>query len=77
METKTTFKVAEYEVYLDVLVLITLDNGDVLTTHNSFIDDVILGDYEIEVSNKDNIYLMKRDNEEIKTQLKNLLFIKL
>ena len=74
---KSTFKVAEYEVYLDVLIIITLDNGDVLTIHTSFIDDVILGDYEIEVSNKYNNYLMTRDNEEIKTQLKNLLFIKL
>ena len=74
---QSTFKVAEYEVYLDVLVIITLENGDVLTTHNSFIDDVIIGDYDIEVSNKYNNYLMTRDNEEIKTQLKNLLFIKL
>ena len=74
---KTTFKVVEYEVCLDVLIYITLDNGDNLMTHNSFVDDVILGDYEIEVSNKNNTYLMTRDNEEIKTQLKNLLFIKL
>ena len=74
---QSTFKVATYEVYLDVLLIITLDNGDVLMTHNNFVDDVILGDYEIEVSNKDNTYIMTRDNEEIKTQLKNLLFIKL
>ena len=74
---QSTFKVTEYEVCLDVLIYITLDNGDVLKTHTSFIDDVILCDCEIEVSNKDNTYLMTRDNEEIKTQLKNLLFIKL
>lgn len=75
---KSTYKVLKHEVYFGTLVKITLENEESLMTTASDIEDVISGEYEFELSNNDNTYLMTLDNCKAKIfSTEKLLFIKL